>query len=586
MARLLSVNVGLPRDVPWRGKTVHTGIWKTAVEGRRRVRRLNLDGDGQGDLGGHGGEQRAVYVYQIESYRHWEEQLGRRDFVPGRFGENFTIEGLPDDEVCIGDRYRIGSALFEVTQPRVTCYRVGIRLEEPRMPALLTSSGRPGFYLRVLEEGEVGAGDAIVPVARGPEQMTIAEVNALLYSAQHPREKLERALRIPALSPGWRWSFEALLRSEEAHPGAAGNAGLVPAVAARTAAAGFRQLRVARIDREGVDVRSLVLEPTDGKPLTTPLPGQFVVVRFRPRSDGPPLIRSYSLSGPLSEAQYRISVKVEPNGAAGTYLERNVRPGDVLEVSEPRGAFVLEPGDRPVVLLSAGIGATPVLAMLHALATSGSLREVWWLHGARDGKSHSFAGEVRGLLGDLPRGRSHVWYSRPDAGDLQGRDYDSAGRLGVDALQALGVPQDADFYLCGPPSFLDEVRKGLTGRGVTADRIHFELFSGGPSLTPGMAAAPVHPPHPPAGAPGTGPQVSFARSGIAVRWRGDQSLLELAEVCEVPVRWSCRTGVCHNCESGLISGSVLYQPDPLDPPAEGNVLIYCSRPKDDLVLDL
>ena len=586
MARLLSVNVGLPRDVPWRGKTVHTGIWKTAVEGRRRVRRLNLDGDGQGDLGGHGGEQRAVYVYQIESYRHWEEQLGRRDFVPGQFGENFTIEGLPDDEVCIGDRYRIGSALFEVTQPRVTCYRVGIRLEEPRMPALLTSSGRPGFYLRVLEEGEVGAGDAIVPVARGPEQMTIAEVNALLYSAQHPREKLERALRIPALSPGWRWSFEALLRSEEAHPGAAGNAGLVPAVAARTAAAGFRQLRVARIDREGVDVRSLVLEPTDGKPLTTPLPGQFVVVRFRPRSDGPPLIRSYSLSGPLSEAQYRISVKVEPNGAAGTYLERNVRPGDVLEVSEPRGAFVLEPGDRPVVLLSAGIGATPVLAMLHALATSGSLREVWWLHGARDGKSHSFAGEVRGLLGDLPRGRSHVWYSRPDAGDLQGRDYDSAGRLGVDALQALGVPQDADFYLCGPPSFLDEVRKGLTGRGVTADRIHFELFSGGPSLTPGMAAAPVRPPHPPAGAPGTGPQVSFARSGIAVRWRGDQSLLELAEVCEVPVRWSCRTGVCHNCESGLISGSVLYQPDPLDPPAEGNVLICCSRPKDDLVLDL
>ena len=586
MARLLSVNVGLPRDVPWRGKTVHTGIWKTAVEGRRRVRRLNLDGDGQGDLGGHGGEQRAVYVYQIESYRHWEEQLGRRDFVPGRFGENFTIEGLPDDEVCIGDRYRIGSALFEVTQPRVTCYRVGIRLEEPRMPALLTSSGRPGFYLRVLEEGEVGAGDAIVPVARGPEQMTIAEVNALLYSSQHPREKLERALRIPALSPGWRWSFEALLRSEEAHPGAAGNAGLVPAVAARTAAAGFRQLRVARIDREGVDVRSLVLEPTDGKPLTTPLPGQFVVVRLRPRPDGPPLIRSYSLSGPLSDAQYRISVKLEPDGAAGTYLEESVRPGDVLEVSEPRGAFVLEPGDRPVVLLSAGIGATPVLAMLHALATSGSLREVWWLHGARDGKSHSFAGEVRGLLGDLPRGRSHVWYSRPDAGDLQGRDYDSAGRLGVDALQALGVPQDADFYLCGPPSFLDEVRKGLTGRGATADRIHFELFSGGPSLTPGMAAAPVRPPHPPAGAPGTGPQVSFARSGIAVRWRGDQSLLELAEVCEVPVRWSCRTGVCHNCESGLISGSVLYQPDPLDPPAEGNVLICCSRPKDDLVLDL
>ena len=164
MARLLSVNVGLPRDIAWKGRTVHTAIWKDPVHGRCRVGRLNLDGDGQGDLAGHGGEQRAVFVYQIESYRYWQEQLKRTDFVPGQFGENFTIEGLPDEGVCIGDRYRIGSALFEVTQPRVTCYRVGIRMNEPRMPALLTSSGRPGFYCRVLQEGEVGAGDDIVKV--------------------------------------------------------------------------------------------------------------------------------------------------------------------------------------------------------------------------------------------------------------------------------------------------------------------------------------------------------------------------------------------------------------------------------------
>ena len=156
MARLLSVNVGLPRDVAWKGRTVHTGIWKNPVRGRCRVGRLNLDGDGQGDLAGHGGEQRAAFVYQIESYRYWQEQLKRTDFVHGQFGENFTIEGLPDDAVCIGDRYQIGSALFEITQPRVTCYRVGIRMNEPRMPALLTSSGRPGFYFRVLSEGEVG----------------------------------------------------------------------------------------------------------------------------------------------------------------------------------------------------------------------------------------------------------------------------------------------------------------------------------------------------------------------------------------------------------------------------------------------
>jgi MOSC domain-containing protein YiiM/ferredoxin-NADP reductase/ferredoxin len=587
MTRLLSVNVGLPRDVQWHGRTVHTGIWKEAVQGRRRVRRLNVEGDGQGDLGGHGGEQRAVFVYQIESYRYWEQRLGRHDLVHGQFGENFTIEGLPDDEVCIGDRCKIGTALFEVTQPRVTCYRVGIRMDEPQMASFLTSSGRPGFYLRVLEEGEVGAGDSILPIARGPQRMTIAEVNALLYSSHHPRDQLERALRIPALSPGWRASFEALVRSQDAHPGATGNAGLVPAAAAQTAAPGFRPLRVSRIDRECMDVISLSLQPTDGRRLTTPLAGQFVVLRLRPRPDGPALFRSYSLSGPAFDEQYRVSVKVEPDGAAGSYLNSNVRTGDVLDVSEPRGSFTLQPGDGPVALLSAGIGATPVLAMLHALAASATPREVWWLHGARDSKSDSFAKEVRQLLGMLAHGRSRIWYSRPAADDQQGREYDAAGRLDMEVLDQLGVPRDGDFYICGPSGFLGDLRTGVAAWGVRPDRIHSELFSGGPSLMPGVIATAVRAPHQPVGIPGTGPLVSFARSGIAARWRlDDQSLLELAEACDVPVRWSCRTGVCHNCESGLISGSVTYQPDPLDPPAQGNVLICCSRPQGDVVIDI
>ena len=242
MARLLSVNVGLPRDIEWKGRTVHTGIWKNPVRGRCRVGRFNLDGDGQGDLAGHGGEQRAVFVYQIESYRYWQEQLKRTDFVHGQFGENFTIEGLPDDAVCIGDRYQIGSALFEVTQPRVTCYRVGIRMNEPRMPALLTSSGRPGFYFRVLQEGEVGAGDEIVKVGEANERMTVAEINALLYSPNHAHDRLERALRIEALSPGWRASFEALLQSQSTGAGS-GNAGLAPL---RRCASGCTRLSAAR----------------------------------------------------------------------------------------------------------------------------------------------------------------------------------------------------------------------------------------------------------------------------------------------------------------------------------------------------
>src|SRR5260370_1577504 len=212
MARLLSVNVGLPREITWRGKTVYTSVWKEPVQGRRLVRRLNIDGDAQGDLAGHGGEQRAVFVYQIDSYHYWQRELKRRDLTFGQFGENFTVEGLADSEVCVGDRYRIGGALFEVTQPRVTCYRVGIRMDEPRMPALLVQHHRPGFYFRVLEEGEVGAGDDIVKVADGPEHMSVAEIDALLYLPGHTHEHLERALRIPVLPDGWRSSFQALLQ--------------------------------------------------------------------------------------------------------------------------------------------------------------------------------------------------------------------------------------------------------------------------------------------------------------------------------------------------------------------------------------
>ncbi|HEV2976792.1 MAG TPA: MOSC and FAD-binding oxidoreductase domain-containing protein [Casimicrobiaceae bacterium] len=583
MARLLSVNVGLPRDIEWRGRTVHTGIWKEPVEGRRCVKRLNVEGDGQGDLAGHGGEQRAVFVYQIESCRHWQEQLKRTDFVHGQFGENFTVEGLPDDAVCIGDRYQIGSALFEVTQPRVTCYRVGIRMKEPRMPALLTSSGRPGFYFRVLHEGEVGAGDEIVKVGVAKEPMTVAEINALLYFPDHARDRLERALRIEALSPGWRSSFEALLQSETS-----GNAGLVPEAAAHPAAAGFRPLAVTAIDQESADVLSLTMQSPDRQPLPAALPGQYVVVRLQPAAGGPLLFRSYSLSGPLSKERYRISVKIEPNGAAGTYLGEHVREGDALDVSSPRGSFILQSGERPVVLLSAGIGATPVLAMLYALAAARSTRQVLWLHATRDRDHHPFAAEVRRLMLALTHGRSYVCYSRPGSRDKMGEDFDATGHLSRSVFDEAGVPREADVYLCGPTRFMADVKEPLATLGVAPERIHVEFFNGSESMTPGVVGATKRTPHLPTDDANTGPLVSFARSSVAAHWKASayQSILELAEACDVPVRWSCRTGVCHNCESGLISGSVTYRPDPLDPPAEGNVLICCSRPQDDVVIDI
>jgi ferredoxin-NADP reductase/MOSC domain-containing protein YiiM len=587
MARLLSVNVGLPRDVAWRGKTVHTAVWKTPVQGRRAARRLNIDGDGQGDLAGHGGEHRAVFVYQIDSYRYWQAQLGRSDFSYGQFGENFTVDGLPDGEVCVGDRYRVGSAVFEVTQPRVTCYRVGIRMNEPQMAALLVSHGRPGFYFRVIEEGGVEAGDEIVQVSAGPERMTVAEVNALLYTPGHPRSQLERAVRIPALSAGWRSAFQALLDRERSAGAVTGNPGLTPAAGPPPAWTGFRPLRVSRKDRESASVTSLVLEPTDGRPLAAALPGQFIVLRLRPAPDAPALLRSYSLSGEPRDDRYRLSIKRETHGAAGAYVETQVRIGDVLEASAPRGSFTLRRGDGPVVLLSAGVGATPVLAMLHALAAGASSREVWWMYGARNSREHPFAAETRALLKALPRSRSHIRYSSPGPGDRLAVDFDAPGRLDMHAIEELGVPRDADFYLCGPTAFMNDFAVELGTWGVAANRIHTEIFGSTPPGTPGIAAAPLRPPHQPAGSAGVGPLVSFARSGLNVRWApAFQSLLELAEACDVPVRWACRTGVCHTCETGLILGSVIYRPDPVEPPADGNLLICCSQPQGDIALDL
>jgi ferredoxin-NADP reductase/MOSC domain-containing protein YiiM/ferredoxin len=587
VAGLESVNVGTPREVKWQGRTVFTGIWKEPVQGSRRVRRLNVDGDGQGDLAGHGGEQRAVYVYQLDSYRYWREQLGRDDFVFGQFGENFTVDGLGDDEVCIGDRYRIGSTLFEVTQPRVTCYRVGIRMNEPRMAALLTGHGRPGFYFRVLEEGSVQPGDDVVKVATGAGRMTVASVNALLYVDRRPDpELLQRALGIPALSPGWQASLRALLEQQRGGAPSGGNAGLA-FVGSPPAWPGFRALRVVAKRPESATVVSLELEADDDAPLARALPGQFVTLKLEPGGDAPPIVRSYSLSGSPDSERYRITVKVEPHGAAGRYLRATVDVGDRVEVAAPRGQFTLDEGEQRVVLVSAGVGVTPVLAMLHALHDSRSTRDIWWLHGARNGTEHAFVQETRSLLATLSNAHSRVWYSRPDPDDHIGTDYDEFGHITPEGIAATGAPTDSEFYLCGPTPFMTAIRTGLDALGVPAARVHAEAFGAEAPITPGIVPHAVRSPHPPEGTPGTGPLVSFVRTGLNVRWDNTfASILELAEACDIPVRWSCRTGVCHTCETGLLEGTVAYAPEPLEPPAAGNLLVCCSQPGNNLAVDL
>jgi ferredoxin-NADP reductase/MOSC domain-containing protein YiiM len=575
---LLSVNVGMPKDVPWQGKTVHTGIWKHPVDGPAMVRRLNIDGDGQGDTAGHGGEQRAVFVYQIASYRHWEQFFGRHDFGYGQFGENLTVDGLADDEVCIGDRYRIGEAEFEVTQPRVTCYRVGMRLGEPELPALLVSHHRPGFYLRVLTEGRIRAGDAIVKTAAGPQALSVADTDALLYLPGHDKATLRRALAIPALSPGWQGSFRDMLAAEDA-------SGAQDAEAGRPAWAGFRPLRVAKVVKETAAVSSIYLAAPDGARLPAARAGQYLTLRITGAADPAP-VRSYSLSSAADAGSYRISVKQEPHGGASGYLDRTVRPGALLETAAPRGEFVLDQGDGPVLLISAGIGVTPVLSMLYQLAAGPSKREIWWLYGARGPAENPFEAEAQALLARLPHARQQLFYSAATPAQLHAAGAE-AGRMTSGKLAALGLPATANAYICGPTSFMADIRDALTAIGVNPDCVHTELFGALDPVNPGLTGQTHRPPHQPPPPPGTGPLVTFARSGIAVHFRADtRAVLNLAEACDVPTRWSCRTGVCHTCITPLLSGDITYSPDPLEPPADGQVLICCAHPATDIVLDM
>ncbi len=573
MGRLVSVNVGKPKNVPWRGKTVYTGIWKTPVEGPVMVRRINIDGDGQGDLAGHGGEQRAVMVYQTESYDFWKRYLNRDDLAPGHFGENFTVTGLADDEVCIGDRYRIGEAEFEVTQPRVTCFRVGLRLGEPRMPNMLVAQHRPGFYFRVITEGRVRAGDDIVRTRRGRHELTVADVDALLYLPDRNIEQLRKAVDVPALSPGWQQSFNDMVAAHQ-QPEKSVTAA-VPPIGVEPGWNGFRTLRVSATCRESVNVLSIRLEADDHTSLPPPLPGQYLTLRVPGAGDPAPL-RSYSLSGDPGAGVYRISVKREEHGLVSQWLHDHIEPGAIIEAAAPRGDFYFTEGSTPVVLISAGIGATPVLAMLHALSAAGSGREIWWLHSTRNRETQAFATEVTALIDSLPHAHQQVFYTA------------THGRMGQRLIVGLGLPNDAAAYLCGPTHFMADMRDWLTAAGFDPARIHSELFGALPPINPGVVdSGPRKPPHPPAGIPGTGPAITFARSGLTVNWSRDYgTILDLAEACNVPTRFACRSGVCHVCITGVVAGATTYVQPPLEPPGAGEVLICSAAPDGDLVLDL
>ena len=438
--------------------------------------------------------------------------------------------------------------------------------------------------MRVITEGHIQGGDAIIKTRTGPGALSVADTDALLYLPDPDRAKLRAALEIPALSPGWQGSFRDLLAPAHGE-GETSPFGAGTSPSPKPAWTAFRKLRVTRIVSESENVCSVYLAAPDGTALPTARPGQYLTLRVSGAADPPP-VRSYSLSWTAGAGTYRISVKREPHGVVSGYLHRSLQPGAVLDVAAPRGDFVLADGTGPILLISAGIGVTPVLCMLYQLAKQKSEREVWWLYGARGPREHPFAAEAHTLLASLPHAREHVFYSAATPAERAARPRrrraphrGGAGRAGRPARRdRLRLRADVVHGRhAGSPDH---------GRPRTRRDPH-RVVRGTARVNPGITGQASQAPHQPPGAPGAGPRVTFARSGITVPFGDDWgNVLNLADACDVPTRWSCRTGVCHTCITPLLSGDITYNPDPLEPPADGDVLICCARPSTDIVVDL
>jgi ferredoxin-NADP reductase/MOSC domain-containing protein YiiM len=515
---LLSVNAGPAAPMSVQGETVVTGFVKAPIEGSRRVEVGGLVGDDHVDDAQD--LDRAVLLYQRHHYDTWSRELGR-DLTPGMFGEQLTIDGPREDEVLVGDVWRVGTVLLEITKPRIPCRKMAVRLGADDIPARYMRSGRLGYFCKVLEPGQLRSGDGIELVRRGPAGLTVAD--------------LARATRTPAPLSEPSWTL---------------------AVSARTA--------------HGSDVVALDLVDPAGEPLPDFRPGQFLTLSLAVPGPPAPVVRTYTVAGRSADGRgYRIAVKRE--GRASAYLHDHVAVGTTITARAPRGRFVLEPGERPVALVSAGIGITPMVAMLEELAREGG-REVCFVHGARSSDELAFGQHVIDLIAaGGPSFHSHVMFSRAQA-----------QRVTTDVLDRLVPELDADFYVCGPVPFMADIVSGLLERGVPERQVHYEFFGTATSLFGERDDG-----EPALDAGGRPILVTFAQSGKTIPWRTDSySLLSLAERAGLRPDASCRSGLCNTCACRIDDGEVEYALEPMDAVPPGEVLVCCARPRTSVMIDL
>ncbi len=580
--KIVSINVSEPKEIMHGNKPVTTGIFKTPVEGQVTLRRLNLEGDGQADLWGHGGAFRAVYVYSVENYDYWRRELGRDDFSHGQFGENFTVEGMLDDDIHIGDVFRIGGASVEVSQPRIPCYKLAIKMEIDNFQNRFLESGRVGFYFRVLEEGKVSVGDTFKLAGRDPNGMSVRQVSDLLFFNTEDLEGTRRALSIPALAHGWKGSFAERLAK---------------AGVSTETLKGFRNFVVQQKKAESETITSFYLVPTDGAPLAPYLPGQFLTFELTLPGQPKPIMRTYSLSDSPGHDYYRVSIKREPPphdqfdlppGLASNYFHDHVDVGTILRVGPPRGRFHLDlESNRAVVLLSGGVGLTPLISMMNAIVESGSGRRVWFIHGTRNGREHAMGAHVRRLAQENDNVNAHIRYSAPAPDDVAACGYHSHGHIDIALLKQLLPFDDYEFYLCGPPPFMKSLYCGLLSLGLAESRIHYEFFGPGSTLVEEAEPCGQAPVRTAQNELSGECEVTFARSGVTAPWDPNcETILDLAEHQGLSPPYSCRSGICRTCMCELVEGEVEYLEEPLRAPDPGCVLICVSRPKTKLAVEV
>lgn len=580
--RVISVNVGRPRRVSWRGRPVSTGIFKEPVDGPVRVRTLNLDGDRQADLSVHGGWDKAVYAYPSEFYELWRNEQPELELPWSRFGENLTTEGLVDGDVNVGDRFRVGTAELIVTQPRLPCFKLGIRMGRDEFVVEFLERGLLGFYFAVAREGDVEAGDPIVELSRHPAGFGVTEITRLYAHDRDDVEGLQRAVGLDVLPEGWRNHFRKRLSDLERGR----KRRLLPAPAP-PAWSDFRPFEVHAKVRESDGVSSFHLRPTDGVRLPPYRPGQYLTIRVPAPGGQAPAIRSYSLSDSPSDDHYRLTVKRIAEGVAGqaggivsSLLHDGVEVGDVIEAKAPAGLFTIDPAERhrPVVLIAGGIGITPIVAMLNSIAEQAAERETWVFYGVRDHRGHLMRSHLEELAARHEHVHLHVSYSQPVREDGHTVEpVHHTGRISVELLKKLLPASYYDYFICGPGSMMQSLVDGLRAWGVPDDRLHTEAF--------GPAA--IRPAVEPSGKGARGAEVTFARSGTSAAWNlPDTPLLELAEQVGVSIPFGCRSGSCGTCATKVVSGNVSYLHEPGAPLAEGETLACVAVPESDLVLDV